>query len=178
MKRNIYDAEIRIPSDLIYLRSVRAFIRELAKNLGLCQERVNDIELATDEILSNAIEHGSEGLHSKIFLRLKVTDETIKITISDTGNQSNLKDNWTSAWSDVIKKKIQYGTERGHGLFLTYNLTDKMFMEYNSSGGLDVHLIWDIRRKSEYNKANIVCYNPQVSESSKKNQKVYESSKL
>lgn len=178
MKKDIYDAEIRIPSDLTYLRSVRAFIRELAKNLSLCQEKVKDIELATDEILSNAIEHGSEGLNSKIFLRLKVNDETIEIIISDAGNQNNLKDKWTSAWSDVIKKKIQFGTERGHGLFLTYNLTDKMCLKYNSSGGLDVHLIWYIGRESEYNKANIISYNPQVTENHKKNQKIYESSKL
>lgn len=164
MGKVIYDAEIRIPSNLIYLRSVRAFVRELAKNLGLCQEKVNDIELATDEILSNAIEHGSEGLDSKISLRLKVTDEKIEIVISDTGNQNNLKEKWTLAWSDVIKKRIQFGTERGHGLFLTYNLTDDMCMKFNSSGGLDAHLIWYIGRKNEYNRANIVCYNPQVTE--------------
>lgn len=178
MEKNVYDAEIRIPSDLIYLRSVRAFIKELAKNLGLCQEKVNDIELATDEILSNAIEHGSEGKNSKILIRVKITDEIMEIVISDTGNRSNLEEKWTSAWSDVIKNKIQFGTERGHGLFLTYVLTDKMCMESNSAGGLDAYLIWYIGRKGKNNKANIVNYNPQVTESHKKNQKVYESSKL
>lgn len=178
MEKIAYDAEIRIPSDLIYLRSVRAFIKELVKNLGLCQEKVNDIELATDEILSNAIEHGSEGANSKILIRVKITDETIEIVISDTGNRDNLKEKWASTWSDVIKNKIQFGTERGHGLFLTYILTDKMYMESNSSGGLDAYLIWYIGRKSKYNKANRVNYNPQVTESHKNNQKVYESSKL
>jgi hypothetical protein len=60
------DVELRIPSDFVYLRSVRAFIRELAENIGFCPEKVRNIEIATDEIFSNAVEHGSNKVWSDI----------------------------------------------------------------------------------------------------------------
>ena len=156
-----YDAELRIPSNLIYLRSVRAFVRELAENLGFSRDKVGNVELATDEIFSNAIEHGSSGVDSQIIVRFLTTDEAVKITISDSGQEGGLDRKWITAWSDVVKKNINLGTERGHGLLLAHSLADEMCMESNSIGGLDVHLLWYLGRKSKYKKIFFGC-NPQA----------------
>jgi len=135
-----YDAELRIPSDLIYLRSVRAFIREMAENIGFSQDKVSNIELATDEVFTNAVQHGSADSSSKITVYCSLTDEAMKIVVSDLGQEGNRK--WLEVWSDVVEKRIQFGTERGHGLLLAYSLADEMRMESNLSGGVDVHLVW------------------------------------
>lgn len=159
-----YDAELRIPSNLIYLRSVRSFIRELAENLGFCDEKVQNIELATDEIFSNAVEHGSDSLDSEIKIHCSVNDDMMKILISDQGQGKPTNRNWNEAWSDVVNKEVYVGTERGHGLLLARLLTDEMSMESNSIGGLDVHLTWFNRRDSVYCvKTNRLCCLPQIS---------------
>jgi anti-sigma regulatory factor (Ser/Thr protein kinase) len=159
-----YDAEIRIPSNLIYLRSVRIFIRELAENMGFCREKVHNVEIATDEILSNAVEHGSEGLNSYINIYCSVDDEMMSITISDQGQGKALRKKWDEVWSEIVNNEVYVGTERGHGLLLARLLTDEMCMESNSIGGLDVCLTWFNRRNSEYCiNANRVCCGPQIS---------------
>jgi len=135
------DAELRIPGDLIYLRPVRAFIRELAENTGFSHERASNIELAVDEVFSNAIEHGSAGSGSKIAIHCMSTDDMLRIIVSDTGRGKNSSKRLLDAWSDAVREKSQPGTERGHGLLLVHNLMDEMSMESNSMGGVDVHLV-------------------------------------
>lgn len=160
----VYDAELKIPSNLVYLRSIRVFVRSLAENAGFCREKINNIELATDEIFTNAIEHGSADTTSKIIIRCLVNDEMMKLVISDKGQGKGFNQGLAAAWSDVVESKIRLGTERGHGLFLAHNLTDEMCMEPNSLGGVDVHLTWYTGRESKYCKnANSVGFEPQVS---------------
>jgi anti-sigma regulatory factor (Ser/Thr protein kinase) len=157
------DAELRIPSDFIYLRSVRAFIRELAENMGFCPEKVRNIEIATDEIFSNAVEHGSTDTQSEILICCSTNDEMVRITISDNGRGKTIKEKWIKVWSDINSSKIKIGTERGHGLLLAHLLTDEMHMESNSAGGLDVQLLWFIGEDSlcSTNTNRVLC-EPQV----------------
>ena len=142
MNDTAYDAELKIPSNLIYLRPVRYFMRELAENTGFSHEKVSNIELAVDEIFTNAIEHGSTGSGSQIVIHCLSTDGMMEIVISDAGRDKDSGSaGWLDAWSDVVKEKTQPGTERGHGLLLAHNLADKMGIEPNSMGGVDVHLL-------------------------------------
>jgi len=134
-------AELRIPGDLLYLRPVRAFVRELADNTGFNDKRVDDIELAVDEVFSNAVEHGSDGCSSQVVVRCSLTDEKMGITVSDTGRGKVSDTSWLDAWSDAVGKRTRLGTERGHGLLLARNLADEMRMESNTVGGVDVHLV-------------------------------------
>lgn len=133
--------ELRIPSNMIYLKPVRAFVKELAENTGFGHEKANDIELAVDEVIANAIEHGSADTESPVVIQCLPTDEMIKITISDTGSGGVPNKKWISAWTDAVKEKTRSGTERGHGLLLAHNLADEMRMETNPTGGVDVHLV-------------------------------------
>ena len=141
MDNIVHSAELKIPSDPIYLRPVRSFVRELAENMGFCHEKVSGIELAVDEVFSNAIEHGSADLGSEIAIRCLSTDEMIKIIVSDTGRGRNSNTKWIDAWTNVVREKAQLTTERGHGLLLAYDLTDEMTVKSNSIGGVDVHLV-------------------------------------
>jgi anti-sigma regulatory factor (Ser/Thr protein kinase) len=136
-----YGIEMKIPSDLIYLRPVRAFVRELAENMGFGHEKANDMELAVDEIFANAIEHGSAGTGSTIVMQCLPTDDMIEIIVSDTGCGKDTSVEWVSAWVDAVTDKTKSGTERGHGLLLAHSLTDDMSMKPNLTGGVDVHLV-------------------------------------
>jgi len=135
-------AELKIPSDTIYLRPVRAFIRELAENSGFHHKKAIDIEIAVDEIFSNAIEHGSAGFGSQVAICCFTSDEIMEVIITDSGRGQNSEGKWIDSWSDTaIKEEFHPETERGHGLLLAHNLTDEMNIETNSTGGVDVHLV-------------------------------------
>ena len=155
------EVELEVPGDLIYLRPVRAFIRELTQNMGFSHERVNSIELAVDEIFSNAVEHGSASSRSQIVIRCLVTEEMVRVVVSDTGHGEGSDAGWLGAWSDAVEEEARPGTERGHGLLLAHNLTDEMKMDLNSAGGVDVHLVV-YKEKRRRRKANGVCRKPRV----------------
>ena len=135
------EVELKVPSNLIYLRPVRAFMRELAENIGFCHEKASDIGLAVDEIFTNAIEHGSDGAGSSVMIQCWANDDMMKIIISDTGRGEDPSARWSNAWADAVRERTESGTERGHGLLLAHNLADEMSMESNSTGGIDVHLV-------------------------------------
>lgn len=141
MRPHNLNAELRIPGDLIYLRPVRSFIRELALNLDFSSDRTSEIELAFDEIFSNAVEHGSSGSESQISIYCTSTEDTMQITISDRGPGKGPNTKWIDAWSDALREKVKLGTERGHGLLLVRHLIDRISIEPNSIGGIDVHLV-------------------------------------
>lgn len=163
MDRKIFDAELRIPSDLTYLRSVRAFIKEFARGLGFDSDKVNDIEIATDEILSNAIEHGSRGTNSEIVLFISINEKSMEIVIRDYGKDKPLSDNIFEVWSKAISSNTENNSERGRGLRLAWLLSDDMRMESNSAGGLDVHLFWSMGKDGAFClKDNSLCYEPQI----------------
>ena len=133
--------ELRIQSNVIYLRPVRAFVRELAETVGFCREKADNIELAVDEVFANALEHGSADTESPVIIQCLSTDDMIRIIVSDTGSEEVSDTSWINAWTDVVKEQTESQTERGHGLLLAYNLTDEMSVEPNSTGGIDVHLV-------------------------------------
>lgn len=132
--------ELKITGNMIYLRPMRIFVRELAEELGFCHEKVNDIEVAVDEVFTNAIEHGSASIGSPIVVQCLSTDEMMEIVVSDTGGGENLDTSWVSAWTSVVDDEIESWTERGHGLLLAYRLVDEMSMKSNETGGIEVHL--------------------------------------
>ncbi|MGB9597606.1 MAG: ATP-binding protein, partial [Candidatus Poribacteria bacterium] len=141
----------------------RAFIRELAKDLGFDSDRINYIEIATDEILSNAIEHGSKDASSEIVIFITIDEESMEIVIRDHGKDEPLGDDIFEVWSKAITSNIENNSERGRGLRLAWLLSDNMRMESNSVGGLDVHLFWSFGKDGAHcSKDNSLCYEPQI----------------
>jgi anti-sigma regulatory factor (Ser/Thr protein kinase) len=120
---------------------MRVFVRELAENLDFCHEKSNNIEIAVDEVFTNAIEHGSADAGSPVVIQFLSTDRMIEVVVSDTGGGEVLDTSWVNAWTDVVKNETESWTERGHGLLLAYNLVDEMSMKSNEMGGIEVHLV-------------------------------------
>ncbi|MDE0483840.1 MAG: ATP-binding protein [Candidatus Poribacteria bacterium] len=133
--------ELKMPSDVYYLESVRAFIGKLCETLRFSKKRIADVQLALDEICSNAVYHGSTCVSSGIQLQISVNTRTLEIVVRDKGG-SNTQDWITPERLAEIQEKRSPAGEGGHGLYLIECLTDVHKLEANAVGGTDVTAIF------------------------------------
>lgn len=133
--------KLKVPSDIYYLESVRAFIGKLSETLSFSKKRIADIQLALDEICSNAVYHGSTSVTCGIQLHISVDRRALEIVVSDTGG--NNTENWLTPekLSEIQAQRSPAG-ERGHGLYLIECLTDVHKLQANAVGGTDVTAIF------------------------------------
>ncbi len=132
--------ELKVTGNMVYIRPMRFFVRELAEDLGFCHEKINNIKLAVDEVFTNAIEHGSASIDSPVVVQFLSTDEMMEVVVSDTGGGEDVDTSWVSTWPSVADSEFGSWTERGHGLLLAYRLVDEMSVESNKIGGIEIHL--------------------------------------
>ncbi len=133
--------ELNVPSDVFYLESVRVFIGKLSETLRFSKKRIADIQLALDEMCSNAVYHGSKSVSSGIQLHISVDTRSLEIVVSDKGKEG------MGEWSTPEKlAEIQAArsptSERGHGLYLIDCLTDDHKLQANALGGTDVTAVF------------------------------------
>jgi anti-sigma regulatory factor (Ser/Thr protein kinase) len=133
--------ELKVPSDVYYLESLLAFIRKLCETLKFPKKRIADIQLALDEIYSNAVYHGSKCVSCGIQLQIAVDAHALEIVVRDTGGDNT--HNWLAPEKLVeIQAKRSPAGESGHGLYLIQCLTDVHKLEPNAVGGTDVTAIF------------------------------------
>ncbi len=133
--------ELKLPSDVYYLESVRAFIGKLCETLRFSKKRIADIQLALDEICSNAVYHGSTCISSGIQLQISMDKRALEIVVRDKGGD-NTHDWLTPERLEEIQAKRSPSRESGHGLHLIKCLTDVYKLEANAVGGTDVTAIF------------------------------------
>ena len=120
--------EIQLPSRLWYIEPVLSLLKQLAQQLGFCQQRVADIQLAIDEICGNAIEHGSAGDDTGIAISFVLNEHQLDILVRDKGTDN--KGNWLTAEKlNEIYQKRAPDRERGHGIYMVEQLSDELKME-------------------------------------------------
>ena len=110
--------EIQLPSRLWYIEPVLSLLKQLAQQLGFCQQRVADIQLAIDEICGNAIEHGSAGDDTGIAISFVLNEHQLDILVRDKGTDN--KGNWLTAekLNEIYQKRApdrETGTWNLHG---------------------------------------------------------------
>ncbi len=133
--------ELKIPSDVYYLESVRVFIGKLSETLRFTKKRIADIQLALDEICSNAVYHGSKCVTSEIQLQISVDTHALEITVRDTG-RGDIHEWITPERLAEIQTQRSPAGESGHGLYLIKCLTDVHKLQANAEGGTDVTVIF------------------------------------
>ncbi len=133
--------ELKVPSDVYYLESVRAFIGKLTETLRFSKKRIADIQLALDEICSNAVYHGSKCVSCGIQLQIFVDTNALEIVVCDQGG-INTRDWLTPERLAEIQASRSPAGESGHGLYLIEHLTDDHKMQTNDVGGTDVTAIF------------------------------------
>lgn len=134
--------EFKLPSNVCYIESVRVFIGKLSETLGFPKKRIADIQLALDEICSNAVNHGSKSTESGIKIQITVDKRSLELVVSDTGGQ-NTKDWFTPEKLTEIQARRTPEGEGGHGLYLIECLTDGHKLQANKYGGTDVIILFN-----------------------------------
>ena len=135
------DIKLKIPSAVFYIDPIRAFIGNLAKNLGFSRKRVADIQLVIDEICSNAVHHGSIDVTAGVKLRIRIEAHALEILVRDTGSRHKGQDNWlTHERLSEIEASRSPSNESGHGIFVAKSLSDTYEIQTNAAGGTDVRV--------------------------------------
>jgi serine/threonine-protein kinase RsbW len=81
---------MQIASRTDNLEVIRMFVVDIARNLGLKDDAINEIELAVDEACTNVIKHAYKNDNSQyIDITVKTNSKKITIIISDHGTGFN-----------------------------------------------------------------------------------------
>ncbi len=102
---------------------IRAFLNRYFKETGLTEPEVNQLILAIDEAIANAIIHGNQSNPEKtISMDIDFSEKRIVIEIGDIGlfDESLIKEKVSKEIKDIIREK-QKG---GMGLKLIYSIMD------------------------------------------------------
>jgi anti-sigma regulatory factor (Ser/Thr protein kinase) len=144
------DIKLKIPSAVFYIEPIRAFIGNLAQNLGFSRKHVADIQLVFDEICSNAIHHGSVDATAGVKLRIRIDTHSLEILVRDTGSPHTGQKSWlTHERLSEIEKNRSPSSESGHGIFIAKSLADTHEMQPNSAGGTDVRVVFGLLKRND-----------------------------
>ncbi len=124
--------EIRIPSDLVFERVVRAAAQEIGRQMGFSEEKVADLTLAVSEAVANAIEHGNRfrrEVHVGIVFSLEA--DQLVVRVIDQGRPDRPLEIRRQGLTEEV---LQQGDFRGLGLFLIHQLVDRVEFSTGEEG--------------------------------------------
>ncbi len=117
--------KMKIPSILKYRKGIVSRVLSLANNLGMSNERLNDLRLVLDEAIINAIEHGNRMDQNKLVrVYCKSENDYLVMSVKDEGGGFD-PDSLPPANQDSF-------SSRGRGLFLIKQFADEV--RHNEKG--------------------------------------------
>ena len=124
--------EMRIPSDVVFERVVRAAAEEIGKQMGFSEDKVADLTLAVSEAVTNAIEHGNQQQREvNVGVVFSMEADRLEIRVIDQGEKSQPPEIRRCA---ISEESIEQGELRGLGLFLIHQLVDQVEFTSNEEG--------------------------------------------
>jgi serine/threonine-protein kinase RsbW len=124
--------EVRIPSNPIFERVVRASAAEIGESCGFSTERIEDLKLAVSEAVNNAIEHGNRiGTGEPVAVVFVLDDEKLEIVISDQGGGIGRLD---ISRRVVDEQHLDSGMLRGFGMYFITALVDDYEIASSQTG--------------------------------------------
>lgn len=129
--------EIHIPNVLGCEKLAMNFAATVAKDMGLADERVEDLKTAVSEACLNAIEHGHKmDASMKVGIILNVEEMNLQVTVQDKGTGIGPVET-----PNIVDKVEGRSDRRGWGIFLIKNLVDEVNFETTPEGGNLVRMI-------------------------------------
>lgn len=117
-----------IQSKLVELEKINSLVEEFSSKNLLDKETLYELNLITEELISNIIRYGSDTANDgkcKIELNLELNvNGIIVIYIVDNGKEFNLNNEIKAGLPDI--KSINEATIGGFGLHLVSNYSDKI----------------------------------------------------
>jgi serine/threonine-protein kinase RsbW len=124
--------EVRIPSNPVFERVVRASAAEIGQSLGFSRERVEDLKLAVSEAVNNAIEHGNQrAAGDPVAVVFVLDNEKLEIVITDHGHGVGRIDFGRRV---VEEQNLDSGMLRGFGMYLISALVDDCEVSSSQAG--------------------------------------------
>jgi len=129
---------VLVPAKYKYLAQISRFVGKAAKEANLDKASIYAVQLAVDEACSNIMEHAYSGKgKGEILCSCEITDNGLKVTLSDHGNPLNPKE-VPEFDSHAPLEEIEPG---GAGIFLIYQLMDQVHYESDPQLGNRIELV-------------------------------------
>ena len=125
--------ELKIPTYLGYERVAMATASALARQMGLSENRINDLNTALTEAILNAIEHGSQDSQQQIFITFTQAVGKLIVSIRDQGPGYTPPAPGTKP--NISDKLASKDSPRGWGWFLIEQLVDHVEVSPVPGGG-------------------------------------------
>ncbi len=128
----------RFPADLSRLEELRRVLREHLERLGVDEAQVDRMVLVVDEVVSNAIEHGSVYRRSPNPIRVCVErfEAFLLLKVDDADVPSDLVTNLARVFDDQIESVPSAVVERGRGMFLITMFLEGLEILSAEGGGM------------------------------------------
>ncbi|MBM3973891.1 MAG: ATP-binding protein [Planctomycetes bacterium] len=129
---------LEFPASPTIVRKLRAEVRGLAAELGATAEASDQLALVADEIVNNAIEHGTSYRRSGKLLALQVAVDGARLRVEffDPEMPIELVGQLADALAAVSRDLPALESERGRGLFLLTVYLQELRADLEPSGGL------------------------------------------
>ena len=126
------------PGNFSSLNAIRSFFTKAAKETGLDEQSLFDIQLAVDEAASNIIDHayGGENI-GDIECSYQILDNKLEIFMRDQGKPFNPK----GIEQPDLKSDVCCRTPGGLGLHFMRELMDEVDFSFNGNSGNVIKMV-------------------------------------
>ncbi len=136
---------LTLPASLDNLANIRSYVREAASAAGVSDEKLYQLQLATDEIATNIITYSYGGEGGEISVRGEIEDDTLTITLEDSGPAFDPRERELPSEED-LSKPLEERAIGGLGIFLAVQGVDRF--DYRREGGKNVNALTVFRHSA------------------------------
>jgi anti-sigma regulatory factor (Ser/Thr protein kinase) len=119
-----------MPAYMGFVPGVRTAMSRIAGTIGFNDKEMYEIETVTDEICTNAIEHGSKGTGKHITVECKFDKQYIEIIVKDSGspkfNVEKVFEEGQRLMEEEAAKPILDTIRRQRGLMIVKSYVDAL----------------------------------------------------
>jgi serine/threonine-protein kinase RsbW len=126
------------------LSVIAEYVKEAAQAAGLDKKAAYKLRLAVDEIATNIILHGYEeaGRKGEVICHATLDDETLTISIEDTGDQYDPTQQKIPDGLDLPLEQRKIG---GLGVYLTIQGVDRFIYEHSGERNRNIFVMNRVR---------------------------------
>jgi len=125
---------LQLPRDALSVPVVRRVLNSSMKTLGVCEDCLNDIEIALTEACTNVLDHAAQGDEYEVVAGLD--DSMCVIDVVDTGRGFDA--------DHLGHADAEPTAEEGRGIQLIRSLVDRVHFRSRPETGMIVHLEKDL----------------------------------
>jgi serine/threonine-protein kinase RsbW len=136
---------LKLVADLAHLATIRHFVLDASRDLGLEEKDACDLELAVDEACTNVVEHAYQGQAGEVEISIKAVGDAVQVIIHDEGRPFDPQAVPIPDPSAPLEDR-QPG---GLGLFLMRQVMDEVEFEFDGEMGNTLTMVKKLRRRKK-----------------------------